>query len=136
MVYQNARDAQRAIRELQNSVLHNRPIFIREDREGGGGGGRPSRGGSAAGASSGGAGCQLFVNNLSYDTNWRDLKDHFRQCGDVERAEVIEGPGGKKRGFGTVRFFKSEDAETAIETLNGVELQGRELEVRLDQKAR
>lgn len=136
VVYQNARDAQRAIRELQNSVLHNRPIFIREDRENGGGGGRPSRGGSGAGASSGGAGCQLFVNNLSYDTNWRDLKDHFRQCGDVERAEVMEGPGGKKRGFGTVRFFKSEDAENAIETLNGVELQGRELEVRLDQKAR
>lgn len=144
VVYQNSRDAQRAIRELQNSVLHNRPIFIREDREngGGGGGGRPSRGGGqggfggGGGASSGGAGCQLFVNNLSYDTNWRDLKDHFRQCGDVERAEVIEGPGGKKRGFGTVRFLKSEDAESAIETLNGVELQGRELEVRLDQKAR
>lgn len=145
VVYQNSRDAQRAIRELQNSVLHNRPIFIREDRENGGGG-RPQRNsnrggrggdrGNTGGNEGGAAGCQLFVNNLSYDTSWRELKDHFRECGDVERAEVIEGPGGKKRGFGTVRFFKAEDAASAIEQLNGVELQGRELEVRIDHKAR
>merc|ERR1712038_2252438 len=122
VVYQNARDASRAIRELQNSVLHGRPIFVREDREQGG---RRSAGG-AGGAPS--AGCQLFVNNLSFDTTWKELKDHFRQCGDVERVEVIEGPDGRKKGFGTVRFYKAKDASKAIETLNGIELQGRELE--------
>ena len=81
-----------------------------------------------------GEGCQLFVGNLSFDTTWRELKDHFRQCGDVERADVRFSDG-KSRGFGTVRFYKKEDADAAIARLNGVELQGRALEVRLDQKA-
>ena len=149
-MYQNSRDAARAINELQNSVLHGRPIFVREDREKGGGGrggGRGGRGGRGRGRGGRGGrggggyfneesnGTQLFVNNLSYDTDWRELKDHFRQCGDVERVEVIEGPDGRKKGFGTVRFYKADDATKAIETLNGVELQGRDLEVRLDNKS-
>mmetsp|Transcript_19868 Transcript_19868/g.25065 ORF Transcript_19868/g.25065 Transcript_19868/m.25065 type:complete len:501 (-) Transcript_19868:1552-3054(-) len=133
VIYQNVRDASRAIRELQNSTLHGRPIFVREDREQGG---RRSGGGARGDAgATGAAGCQLFVNNLSYDTSWKELKDHFRQCGDVERVEVIEGPDGRKKGFGTVRFYKAKDASKAIETLNGVELQGRQLEVRHDNKA-
>lgn len=147
VVYQNARDASRAIRELQGTMVHGRPIFVREDREQGGrGGGRRGRGGGR-GRGYGGRGgynnrkpvtpgTQLFVNNLSFDTNWTELKDHFRQCGDVERVEVIEGPDGRKKGFGTVRFYNAKDAQNAIERLNGVELQGRELEVRLDNKAR
>ncbi len=137
VVYQNSRDAARAVRELQNSVLQGRPIFVREDREQGGKrGGKGKKGGPRAAASGGSAaGRQLFVGNLSYDTNWKDLKDHFRQCGDVEHVDVIEGPGGRKKGFGTVRFFKEEDANNAISQLDGVELQGRELKVRLDEKA-
>lgn len=142
VVYQNPRDAARAIRELQNSELHGRPIFVREDREQGGKrGGAFHRGGdkpAAAATASSGAnnGCQLFVSNLSYETTWKELKDHFRQCGEVERVEVMEGPGGRKKGFGTVRFFNAKDAKSAIDRLNGVELQGRELAVRLDEKAR
>ena len=133
--YQRPQDAARAIRELQNTELNGRPIFVREDREQGGGyrggrgghrGGGGYRGGGGGGGG-GGDGCQLYVGNLSYDTTWRELKDHFRQCGEVERADV-------KRGFGTVRFTNAEDAQSAIESLNGVELQGRELEVRIDEK--
>jgi RNA recognition motif-containing protein len=143
--YQNSRDAARAVRELQNTDLQGRPIFVREDREQGGkrgggnrrGGDRKTGGGRGEASSGGDAnGRQLFVGNLSYDTSWMDLKDHFRQCGDVERVEVIEGPGGRKKGFGTVRFFKEEDATEAISQLDGVELEGRELKVRLDEKAR
>jgi RNA recognition motif-containing protein len=142
VVYQNARDAQRAVRELQNTELKGRPIFVREDREAGGkrgGGFRPrnkGRRGEPPASSGDVAGRQLFVGNLSYDTTWRELKDHFRQCGDVERVEVIEGPGGRKKGFGTVRFKKEEDATNAITRLDGSELQGREIKVRLDGKAR
>ncbi len=127
--------------------MHGRPIFVREDREQGGRGGgrRGGRGGRGGGRGRGRGGfnrkpvtpgTQLFVNNLSFDTNWTELKDHFRQCGDVDRVDVIEGPDGRKKGFGTVRFFNAKDAQNAIERLNGVELQGRELEVRIDNKAR
>ncbi len=74
------------------------------------------------------------MNNLSYDTTWTELKEHFSQIGEVERADVAEGPGGRKKGFGTVLFFSSEDASKAIEVLNGIELQGRNLEVRHDKR--
>jgi len=151
VVYQSQRDASRAIRELQNSDLDGRPIFVREDREQGGGrgrGGRQNRGGGGGGRGGGGGGrhnsdagttgpgTQLFVGNLSWDTNWTDLKDHFAKCGEVERADVAEGPDGKKKGFGTVRFFDAKDASNAIEQLNGMELQGRDLLVRIDNKHR
>lgn len=120
--YQKPQEAARAIRELQNSMLHGRPIFVREDREAGGGRG------SGGGGGGGGGGVQLFVGNLSFDTTWKELKDHFRPCGDVERAEVMKG-------FGTVRFYKAKDATNAIQRLNNVELMGRNLEVRIDAKA-
>ena len=150
VVYQRSQDAARAIRELQGTLLHDSAISLREDRlhsghgggrgHGGRGGGRGGRFGYGGGRGYGGGGggrggvqidpgTQVFVGNLSYEANWRDLKDHFRQCGEVKRAEV-------RRGFGTVQFFRKEDADAAIERLNGSEFQGRELEVRLDQKIR
>lgn len=117
---------------------------MREDREGGGRQARvaPRKGNKVAPATNNKSsedvedGCQLFVNNLSWETSWQELKDHFRQCGEVERVEVIEGPGGRKKGFGTVRFFTVEDAKNAMQTLNGVALQGRELGIRFDSKVR
>mmetsp|Transcript_22062 Transcript_22062/g.25136 ORF Transcript_22062/g.25136 Transcript_22062/m.25136 type:complete len:381 (+) Transcript_22062:64-1206(+) len=118
VVYQHPKEAARAIRELQDSELNGRPMYLREDR------GKNEKLGS-----------QLFVGNLSFDTSWQDLKDHFRKIGKVEHVEVMEHPDGRKKGFGTVRFSDAEDAENAIDELHGVELQGRELEVRFDSKA-
>ena len=175
VMYQKSHEVARAIRELQNSELRGRPIFVREDREppggGSGGGGhhhhqqqqQQGGGGGFGGYQSGGyyhqqqqnqnhqragagavpgaahpapaEGCQLFVGNLSWETGWRELKDHFRQCGDVDRAEVAEGSDGRKRGYGLIRYRSARDAANAINVLNGVEFMGRPLEVRLDGKA-
>ena len=133
---------------MQNSELNGRNIFVREDRNSGGGGrghhggrgghrgGRGGDRGHGGGGGGGQSGTQLFINNLSYETTWQDIKDHFRQCGEVERAEVMTNSDGRSKGFGTVRFFKEADAAAAIQRLNGEELQGRTLEVRLDSKAR
>ncbi|KAL3808649.1 hypothetical protein ACHAXA_006636 [Cyclostephanos tholiformis] len=119
---------------------------------GGGGGGRGGGGvkspsapktessaedGAAATESSSPAieGSQLFVGNLSWETGWRELKDHFRTIGEVVRADVVIGRDGRKKGFGFVRYGTAEDAAKAIAELNGVEFMGRALEVRLDNKA-
>lgn len=96
--------------------------------------GRRNRGSRAAdneGASDFVAGSQLFVGNLAPDCHWKDLKDHFKQCGEVKRADVF-----KKGGMGTVRFAKLEDANKAIETLNNADFQGNTIEVRVDKKAK
>jgi len=76
-------------------------------------------------------GTQLFIGNLPSDYHWRDLKDLFKQCGEVKRADVF-----KKGGMGTVRFAKLEDANKAIETMNGSDVQGCTIEVRVDKKAK
>ena len=47
-------------------------------------------------------GRRLFVKNLSYDTQWKYLKDHMRQAGDVVRADVFENQYGRSRGIGYV----------------------------------
>ena len=52
-----------------------------------------------------------------------------------QQAADDEDRGGRKRGFGFVRFHTANDAQNAIDTLNGVEFMGRDLEVRLDNKA-
>ena len=153
VVYQKPQEAARAIRELQNSELKGQPIYVREDRvqpggkagrggrgggRGGGGGGRSGRGSAGRGGRSFRAdqGAQVYVGNLSPDTTWRELKDHFRQCGEVTHAEVKTSYQGQSKGFGIVTFSSKQDAETAISRLNGSELQGCELEVRLDSRAR
>lgn len=141
VVYQKPQEAARAIRELQNSELNGQPIFAREDRErrprrGGGRGSGPRHPGGTGGVRGrGGRGAgslesQVYVGNLAPETSWHDLKDHFRQCGDVRRAEV------QSKGFGTVQFNTKQDADAAIQRLNGSVLQGRTLEVRRHQKSR
>ena len=45
---------------------------------------------------------KLYVGNLSWDAAWQDLKDHFRTCGNVQRADVITEPNGRSKGFGVV----------------------------------
>ena len=39
---------------------------------------------------------RLYVHNLAWRVSWQDLKDHFREAGEVVRAEIFtEGPGGR-----------------------------------------
>ncbi len=92
--------------------------------------GRSSRAKPEGGSSGFVPGTQLFIGNLAPGCNWRDLKDHFKSVGEVDRADVF-----KKGGMGTVRFTTLEDANKAIETLNGTDFQGSTIEVRVDKKA-
>lgn len=148
VVYQSARDAARAIRELQESDLKGRPVRLREDKMASAGSqndrGRSTRSGPGGRYGGDGTGqtdetaqdvTQLYVGNLSYETTWKELKEHFKQAGEVVRADVKTSDNGRSKGFGIVKFASPEDAQTAISTLSGVELDGRPLEVRPDHKA-
>jgi RNA recognition motif-containing protein len=73
---------------------------------------------------------KLFIGNLAYKTNDDSLKAHFAQCGNVVSASVVmERETGRSRGFGFVEFATAEEATAAVEKLNGVELDGRALNV-------
>ena len=57
------------------------------------------------GVYTGGAGRRVFVSNLSYETQWKYLKDHMRQAGDVVRADIFEDEKGRSRGMGYVNIL-------------------------------
>ena len=67
---------------------------------------------------------RLYVGNLNYRTIEDGLADLFSECGEVTEVTVIEG-----KGFGFIEFGSDDEANKAIETLNGVELDGREIRV-------
>ena len=49
-------------------------------------------------------GRRLFISNLAFETQWKYLKDHMRQAGDVVRADIFENKDGTSRGIGYVNF--------------------------------
>ena len=55
-----------------------------------------------------------------------------RRRGEVERADVALDESGRSRGYGTVRFATEAQAMNAIRTLNGADIEGRILTVRMD----
>jgi|GEM_PF-1505180 RNA recognition motif-containing protein len=84
--------------------------------------------GSATGAQGLAMRKNLYVGNLPYDTTADDLREAFSQFGTVSRSQVIsDRETGRSRGFG---FVEMEDgADTAIESMNGKDFQGRRLTV-------
>lgn len=73
---------------------------------------------------------RLFVGSLAWGTTDATLKTHFEQAGAVESAAVImDKMSGRSKGFGFVEMGSDADADTAIQKLNGSELDGRKIVV-------
>ncbi len=74
----------------------------------------------------------LFVGNLTYGVNNADLESLFSQYGQVTKAQVItDRDSGRSRGFGFVEMSTVEEANAAIEALNGKDHEGRNLTVNI-----
>ena len=73
---------------------------------------------------------KLYVGNLSFNTSNQDLSELFGTIGTVESANIIEDrETGRSRGFGFVEMSSQEEGNSAIEQLNGKEVDGRQLKV-------
>ena len=73
---------------------------------------------------------KLYVGNLSYDTTDSDLRELFEEHGTVESAQVImDRDSGRSKGFGFVEMSSDQEAQAAIDALNGQEVNGRALTV-------
>src|SRR5512136_2377938 len=73
---------------------------------------------------------KLFVGNLSFNTTENDLQDAFAAHGTVVEANLmVDRMSGRPRGFGFVTMSTPEEAQKAIDALNGFELGGRALTV-------
>src|SRR4249920_38471 len=75
-------------------------------------------------------GTKLYVGGLPYSVTEGKLQDIFSAHGTVESANVISDKfTGQSRGFGFVEMSSSGEAQKAIESLNGTQLDGRTLTV-------
>ena len=73
---------------------------------------------------------KLFVGNLSFNTTENDLQDTFAAHGTVIEANLMmDRDSGRPRGFGFVTMSTPEEAEAAINALNGKSIDGRALTV-------
>ena len=73
---------------------------------------------------------KLYVGGLPYSTTDAELKDAFAQAGAVESAVIImDKMSGRSKGFGFVEMSSDEEAQKAIEMMNGKDFGGRTLTV-------
>ena len=73
---------------------------------------------------------KLFVGNLSFNTTENDLQDAFAAHGTVTETNLMmDRMTNRPRGFGFVTMSSAEEAQKAIEALNGKEIDGRALTV-------
>jgi RNA recognition motif-containing protein len=73
---------------------------------------------------------KLFVGGLSWGTTQEALAEYFSQVGTVVEAVVIMDKfSGRSKGFGFVTMSSPEEAQAAIEKLDGSEFDGRNIKV-------
>ena len=72
----------------------------------------------------------MYVGNLSFDISDEELRAAFEAFGQVVSATVIKDKSsGESRGFGFVEMSSKDEAQAAIDGLNGKELKGRTLNI-------
>ncbi len=73
---------------------------------------------------------KLYVGNLSYGTTDSDLQQMFEEFGTVQSAQVImDRDSGRSKGFAFVEMGSDQEAQAAINALNGKDVDGRALTV-------
>jgi len=75
---------------------------------------------------------RVYVGNLAGEVTDQDLQELFVAHGTVTSARVVtDRETGMPRGFGFVEMAQSDDAQVAIEKLNGQEFKGQMLKVKM-----
>lgn len=73
---------------------------------------------------------KLFVGNLSFQTTQEELLQAFSAYGTVDSANILtDRDTGQSRGFGFVEMPNRKEAQNAMTSLNGTQLNGRTLNV-------
>ena len=73
---------------------------------------------------------KIYVGNLNYRSTEQGLHDLFSQHGEVTETTIIsDRDTGRSRGFGFVTMSQDDEAQAAIEAINGTEFDSRTLTV-------
>ncbi|XP_056403199.1 serine/arginine-rich splicing factor 5-like isoform X3 [Hyla sarda] len=144
--FEDHRDADDAVYELNGKELCNERVTIEHARNrrgrggmmGGGGGRYPMRFGYRQSNSGGPSRYgppvrtehRIIVENLSSRVSWQDLKDFMRKAGEVTYVDAHRG----NRNEGVVEFASYSDMKSALDKLDGMELSGRKIKLVEDRK--
>lgn len=79
---------------------------------------------------------KLYIGNLAHDTTEADLMARFSEYGKVISTKVAADRRGRAKGFGHVEMADEESARAAMEGLRGKELNGRLMDVVLEEGRR
>ena len=72
----------------------------------------------------------IYVGNLTFDVSEDDLREAFKQFGEIAEIRLImDKYSGKSKGFGFIEMPSKAEAEKAIEEMNGKDFKGRALNV-------
>ncbi len=70
----------------------------------------------------------LYIGNLHYNVNEEELKEIFKEYGEVMSVTIITDKyTGRSKGFGFIEILNDEEANKAIDNLNGTEIHGRKV---------
>ena len=135
--YAAANEAEYALNQCDGAELDGREIRVTKDK---GKAAKSEPKAAAAPKAPRGADAQdkvieptkVFVMNLSFDTPAETLKAHCASAGEVRDVEILtRGKNARPSGSAIVEYAHADHANKAIETLEGTELDGRDLRVRV-----
>lgn len=73
---------------------------------------------------------KLYVGNLPYSITQQTLQEKFAQFGGVNSVNIItDRDTGQNKGFAFVEMASNSEAQKAIQALNGVNIDGRDIKV-------
>jgi RNA recognition motif-containing protein len=73
---------------------------------------------------------KLYVGNISFGSTEKDIYELFAEIGTVGDVALVRDELGRIRGFGFVTMRTKEDGAKAVETLDGSDMNGRNIAVR------
>ncbi|XP_028710323.1 polyadenylate-binding protein 4 isoform X4 [Peromyscus leucopus] len=118
--------ADKAIEKMNGMLLNDRKVFVgrfksRKERE-------AELGAKAKEFTN------VYIKNFGEEVDDDNLKELFSQFGKTLSVKVMRDPSGKSKGFGFVSYEKHEDANKAVEEMNGKEMSGKAIFVGRAQK--
>uniref|UniRef100_A0A8D3CNH3 Polyadenylate-binding protein n=1 Tax=Scophthalmus maximus TaxID=52904 RepID=A0A8D3CNH3_SCOMX len=118
--------AERAIEKMNGMLLNDRKVFVgrfksRKERE-------AELGARAREFTN------VYIKNFGEDMDDEKLKELFGRYGPALSIRVMTDESGKSKGFGFVSFERHEDAQKAVDDMNGKDMNGRQVYVGRAQK--